>query len=109
MMRIGLFIGTNLVILFVLNLIITVLGLNQHGMSWTPMILMAGVMGMAGSLISSLMSKSGAKRSSGAQVIENPSNEIEVWRVKTVHGQADKAGIGHPEVAIFPLPLPTCL
>jgi heat shock protein HtpX len=106
MMRIGLFIGTNLAVLFVLNLFITVLGLNQPGMSWTPMILMAGVMGMAGSLISLLMSKSGAKRSSGAQVIESPVNENEVWLVQTVHDQADKAGIGRPEVAIFPSSAP---
>ncbi|MDH5469082.1 MAG: protease HtpX, partial [Gammaproteobacteria bacterium] len=66
MMRIGLFIATNLAVLFILNLIITVLGLNQPGMNWLPLIIMAGVMGMAGSFISLLMSKGMAKRSSKA-------------------------------------------
>ena len=61
MTRIGLFIATNLAVLFVLNLIVNILGVNQPGMNWTPMIIMAGVMGMAGSFISLLMSKKMAK------------------------------------------------
>ncbi len=65
------------------------------------MLIMAGIFGMAGSFISLMLSKTMAKRSSGAQVIEAPSNETERWLVKTVHSQADQAGIGHPEVAIF--------
>lgn len=101
MLRIGLFLGTNLAVLFVLNLIINIIGINQPGMSWTPLIIMAGVMGMAGSFISLMMSKSMAKRSAGAVVIETPGSETEAWLVDTVHTQADKAGIGHPEVAIF--------
>lgn len=59
--RIGLFVVTNFAVLFVLNLLITVLGLNQPGMNWMPMLLMAGVMGFAGSFISLFMSKSAAK------------------------------------------------
>jgi len=100
-LRIGLFLGTNLAVLFILNLILTVLGLNQPGTSYVPLLIMAGVFGMAGSFISLLLSKSMAKRSAGAQVIETPSNETERWLVSTVHAQADKTGIGKPEVAIF--------
>ena len=106
MMRMALFLGTNIAVLFVINLIITLLGLNQPGMSWTPLIIMAGVMGMAGSFISLLMSKSMAKRSAGAVVIDNPNTPTERWLVETVHRQADQAGIGHPEVAIFNSPAP---
>ncbi len=106
MMRIGLFLATNLAVLFVLNLIITFLGLNQPGMSWTPLLIIAGIFGMAGSFISLMMSKSLAKRSSGARVIESPSSETESWLKHTVHRQADQAGIGHPEVAIFDSPAP---
>lgn len=65
------------------------------------MLIMAGIFGMAGSFISLILSKTMAKRSSGAQVIESPSNETESWLIRTVHAQADQAGIGHPEVAIF--------
>ncbi len=106
MMRTVLFLGTNLAVMFVLNLLITVFGLNQPGMSWTPMLIMAGIMGFAGSFISLLMSKSMAKRSSGAQVIESPANDTEKWLVNTVTSQAEKAGIGMPEVAIFNSPAP---
>lgn len=106
MLRIGLFLGTNLAVLFVLNLLITLLGWNNPNMSLWPMLIMAGVMGMAGSFISLMMSKSMAKRSSGAQVIESPSNPTEQWLVDTVNAQADAANIGRPEVAIFPSTAP---
>ncbi len=106
MLRIGLFLGTNLAVLFILNLIITVLGLNQSGTSWMPMLIMAGIIGMAGSFISLMMSKTMAKRSTGAQVIESPGNDTEQWLVNTVHAQAQKAGISEPEVAIFESPAP---
>ncbi len=101
MMRIGLFLATNLAVLFIINLIVTLLGLNQAGANWMPMLVMAGIFGMAGSFISLMLSKTMAKRSSGAHVIDSPSNETEGWLVRTVHAQADQAGIGHPEVAIF--------
>ncbi len=101
MMRIGLFLGTNLAVLFIINLIITALGLNQPGTNWTPLLIIAGIFGMAGSFISLLLSKTMAKRSSGAQVIDEPSTETERWLVHTVQTQADQAGIGFPEVAIF--------
>lgn len=101
MLRITLFIVTNLAVLFVLNLVITLLGLNQPGMNTTSIIIMAGVIGMAGSFISLLMSKTMAKRSAGARVIEKPANEVEHWLMKTVASQARAAGIGVPEVAIF--------
>ena len=74
MMRIGLFLATNLAVLFVINLIVSLLGLNHPDMNLTPLIIMAGVMGMAGSFISLMTSKSMSKRSSGAVTIESPAN-----------------------------------
>ena len=101
MMRIALFLGTNLAVLFVLNLIFTAIGLNQPDMNWMPLLIMAGIMGMAGSFISLMMSKSMAKRSTGARVIETPTDDTERWLMRTVARQAEAAGIGMPEVAIF--------
>lgn len=106
MLRIALFLGTNLAVLFVLNLVVTLLGLNQPGMNTTSLILVAGIVGMAGSFISLLMSKSMAKRSARASVIESPSNDTEAWLVQTVARQAEAAGIGKPDVAIFDSPAP---
>ncbi len=104
--RTALFIATNLAVLFVLNLLITIFGLNQPGMNWTPMLIIAGVMGFAGSFISLLMSKTMAKRSAGARVITEPSTDTERWLVDIVTSQAERAGIGMPEVAIFDSPAP---
>lgn len=106
MLRIGLFLGTNLAVLFVLNLLITVFGLNQPGMSVGSLIIMAGVVGMTGSFISLLMSKTMAKRSAGAKIIEQASNEQERWLIDTVKRQSENAGIGMPEVAVFDSPAP---
>ena len=91
-MRTALFLGTNIAVLFVLGLILNVIGLNQPGMNNTSFLIIAGVMGFAGSFISLMMSKSMAKRSSGARVIEVPSNETEKWLVDTVSAQAKKSG-----------------
>ncbi len=101
MLRIVLFLGTNLAVLFVLNVAVTALGLNQPGMSTSSLVIMAGVIGMAGSFISLLMSKTIAKRSTGARIITTPANDTEQWLVKTVSDQATAAGIGMPEIAIF--------
>lgn len=106
LMRTTLFLVTNIAVLFVLSLILNLIGANQPGTNGTPFLIMAGIMGFAGSFISLMMSKSMAKRSSGARVIEIPRNDTEKWLVDTVAFQAKKAGIGMPEVAIFDSPAP---
>ncbi|MBW2658462.1 MAG: protease HtpX [Deltaproteobacteria bacterium] len=105
-MRITLFLLTNIAVLFVLTIVLNVLGLNQPGTNWTSLLMMAGIMGFAGSFISLMMSKTIAKKSSGAQVITSPSSETEQWLIDTVRSQAEKKGIGMPEVAIFDSPAP---
>ncbi len=100
--RIFLFLGTNLAVMLVLSVAIRVFGLDQYvGGNTTGMLIFAFIFGMAGSLISLAMSKSMAKRSTGARVIESPANETESWLLSTVQKQAEAAGIGMPEVAIF--------
>ncbi len=100
--RIALYLATNIAVLIVLTLILSALGLNQPGRDWTPMIFFAAIMGMGGSFISLLMSKSMARRATGARVITQPASQAEAWLVDTVRQQAARAGIGMPEVAIFP-------
>ncbi len=103
--RVLYFLVTNMAILFVLNISMRLLGfdlyLAQTGQDPMALLVMAGLFGMIGSFASLAMSKSMAKRFSGARVIENPSNSQEVWLVATVQRQAEAAGIGVPEVAIF--------
>jgi len=104
--RVALFLATNLAVLVLLGIVMSVLqnffGVrlgNQGGL-----LVMAAVFGFGGSMISLLMSKWIAKRSTGAHVIEQPRNEAEQWLVATVHRQAELAGIGKPEVAIYDAP-----
>ena len=43
-----------------------------------------------------------AKRGTGTQIIESPRNQDEEWLLRTVESLATEAGIGMPEVGIFP-------
>jgi len=106
--RITLFLITNLAIIFVLSIVLKLLGigpmLDQQGLNPANLIAFAAVFGFGGSLISLAISKWTAKRLTGARVIVQPSTELEVWLVETVRRQAQNAGVGMPEVAIYDAP-----
>ncbi len=107
MMRIALFLATNLGVMLVASVLFRLLGIDQMvGGGMTASLIYCAIFGMTGSFISLLMSKSMAKRASGAEVIENPRNETERWLLETTARLSEKAGIGMPEVAIFPSPQP---
>ncbi len=110
MMRMALFLGTNMAIMLVLSVVMRLLGVDRmmagNGIPYQGLLVMSAVIGITGSFISLAMSKMMAKRSVGAQVIEQPSSETEIWLVETVTRQARDAGIGMPEVAIFNSPTP---
>ncbi|MFA6972923.1 MAG: protease HtpX [Gallionella sp.] len=109
MKRIFLFILTNLAVVFVINITLRLLGvdrvLDQSGaINFNALLIMSLVIGFAGSIISLFMSKWSAKRMVDAQVIVTPSDPTERWLVETVRRQAQAAGIGMPEVAIYDAP-----
>lgn len=106
MLRIGLFLATNFAVLVVLSIVLNLLGLNQPGSGTTGLLVFAAIFGMGGAFVSLLLSKSMARRAVGAQVIEQPSNPTERWLVETVERQAEAAGIGMPDVAVFDSPTP---
>jgi heat shock protein HtpX len=103
MKRIVLFLLTNLAVMLVLSVVLSLLGIgrNTYGMQMGPLLAFSLVVGFTGAIISLLISKPMAKWSTGARVIDNPSNSTELWLVNTVRAQAEKAGIGMPEVAIY--------
>src|SRR5690606_9313143 len=70
----------------------------------TNLLIFSAVFGFAGSLISLAISKWTAKRTMGVRVIEQPRNQDEAWLVETVRRQAERVGIGMPEVGIFNSP-----
>jgi len=110
MKRIVLFIVTNLAIVLMLTIVAQITGLDtwlaQQGTSLGGLLVFAAFFGFAGSLISLALSKWLAKRSMGVRVIEAPASPDEQWLLDTVHGLAQKAGIGMPEVGVFDSPQP---
>jgi len=110
MKRVGLFLLTNIAVLVVLSLVASALGVNryltQNGLNFEALLGFAAVFGMGGAFISLLLSKWMAKRATGAQVITQPRNAAESWLLATVQRQAQAAGIGMPEVAIYEAPEP---
>jgi heat shock protein HtpX len=110
MKRIFLFLLTNLAVMLVLSVIISVFGIGNVldeagvGLDLGALLVLSAVVGMTGSLVSLAMSKFMAKQMTNAQVINQPRSEVEQWLVRTVERQAQQAGIGMPEVAIYESP-----
>ncbi|WP_029890200.1 protease HtpX [Polycyclovorans algicola] len=111
MKRIGLFLLTNIAVILVLSVVAHLFGLNRYleadgTLNLTTLLLFCAIFGMGGSFISLLMSKWVALKMTGAQIIENPRSSQEMWLVNTVKRQAQAAGIGVPDVAIYNAPEP---
>lgn len=95
---------TNIAVIAVITVILSVTGLSgalNGGQGLLPMLLAAAVVGFTGSIISLLMSKKMAIHGMGVHVIQQPENQMEAWLVETVRRQAEAAGIGMPDVGIF--------
>jgi heat shock protein HtpX len=107
MKRIVLFLLTNLAVMLVLSVTLSILGVDrfitEQGLNVQMLLIFSLIVGFTGSIISLLISKPMAKWSTGAQIIDPlaPGGPREIWLVDTVHQLADRAGIGRPEVAIY--------
>ncbi len=102
MMRIVLFLCTNLAVMVVFGIILSLTGIRSA--SIPGLMIMAGLFGFGGSFVSLLMSKWMALRSVGGEVIEQPRNETERWLMQIVTQQSQQAGITTPQVAIYHAP-----
>ena len=105
MKRILLFVATNIAVIAVMSIVLSVLGVDrfmtQSGLNLPMLMVFSLVVGFTGSIISLLISKPMAKWSTGARVINSPSSSTELWLVDTVRKLSDRAGIGMPEVAVY--------
>ncbi|SET26225.1 heat shock protein HtpX [Thorsellia anophelis DSM 18579] len=99
MLRIGLFLLTNMAVMLVFGIILSITGIDRQSMM--GLVIMAGLFGFTGSIISLLMSKTIALKSVGGKVIQQPKDQTEAWLLETVQKQASLAGIGMPSVAIY--------
>lgn len=111
MMRILLFVATNLAVLVIASISLSLLGvpsyLQNNGMDidLQSLLIFCAVFGFTGSFISLLLSKPMAKMGTRTYVIEQPRNHAEQWLLETVRDLSQKAGIKMPEVGIFPSPV----
>jgi len=110
MKRIFLFLATNIAILVVLSITMSLLGfdslMDEQGvdLDMNALLVFSALLGFGGSIISLMISKWTAKRFTGARIIEQPGNSTEQWLIETVQKQSQQAGIKMPEVAIFDTP-----
>ncbi|WIO74686.1 protease HtpX [Porticoccaceae bacterium LTM1] len=109
MLRVGLFLLTNLAVIIVASFTLRLLGVDHYldanapyGLNLNSLLIFCAVFGFGGSFISLLISKWMAKMSTRTQIIDQPRSADERWLVDTVADLAKKAGIGMPEVGIFP-------
>jgi heat shock protein HtpX len=105
MKRIFLFLATNIAVIAVLTIVLSLLGVDRFltgaGLNLPMLLVFSLVVGFTGSIISLLISKPMAKWTTGARVIDSPSSSTELWLVDTVRKLSDRAGIAMPEVAIY--------
>lgn len=107
MKRIGLFLATNLAIILVASVTLNILGVGSYlkaggGLDLQALLIFCAVFGMAGAVVSLLISKPMAKWSTKTVIIEQPRNDAERWLMTTVQDLANRANIGMPEVGVFP-------
>jgi heat shock protein HtpX len=105
MKRVVLFLATNIAVLLLLSVVISLLGLDRwlsaEGIDYRGLLVFSAIFGFGGAFISLAMSKMIAKWSTGARVIDGTEGTTEYWLVQTVKELAGKAGIGMPEVAVY--------
>jgi len=105
MKRIVLFLATNLAVLVVLSVVMSLFGVGQwltaRGIDYRALLVFSAVIGFGGAFISLLLSKTIAKWSTGAHLIDGSEGQAEAWLVQTVRQLAQRAGIGMPEVAVY--------
>jgi heat shock protein HtpX len=108
-MRILLFLATNFAVLMMAGVamgVLTALGVIPQDAPYLSLLIWCALLGFGGSFLSLAMSKWIAKMSTRARVIDSPRNDTEAWLLETVQRQAQKAGIGMPELAVFDSPDP---
>ncbi|WP_343188044.1 protease HtpX [Buchnera aphidicola (Ceratoglyphina bambusae)] len=99
MKRISLFLLTNISIMFLFSIILNVIGIEKNNLY--NLIILSGIIGFSGSIISLIFSKWISLYSVGGKIIKNPNKKIEIWILKTIKKQSKKIGINVPEIAIY--------
>jgi heat shock protein HtpX len=110
LLRIGLFSLTNLAVVLLLGILLRVTGVDllmgSIGIHPVGLLAFSGLFGFAGALISLVLSKWIALRSTGARVLTRPRSRLEARLLETVQRQSRQLAIGMPDVALYESPEP---
>src|SRR5579859_2823651 len=105
MKRVFLFLATNIAVMVLLSIVISILGVDRwltaNGIDYVSLLFMSVILGFGGSIISLFMSKTMAKWSTGATTIDGSEGTTQYWLVQTVQKLATTAGVGMPEVCVY--------
>lgn len=108
--RIVLFLITNLAILVVISIILSIFNfqpyLNKYGINYQALLIFALIFGFTGSLISLFLSKWMAIHAYSIQILKNPTTELESWLLNVVKKLAMQSQISMPDVGIYDSPEP---
>uniref|UniRef100_A0A1A9Z0X9 Peptidase M48 domain-containing protein n=1 Tax=Glossina pallidipes TaxID=7398 RepID=A0A1A9Z0X9_GLOPL len=85
--------------MIIFGIILSITGIKSS--SILGLMIMSGLFGFGGSIVSLLLSKTMAVHAVNAQIIKNASNETEKWLLNTIHLQANQMSIGIPDIAIY--------
>lgn len=99
MIRIILFLLTNLAVTSTFALILALTGIDSE--SIYGILIISSLFGFSGSLVSLLISKWIALRSVNGRIIKSPSNDVEKWLFETIQKQSIKKGIKTPQIATY--------
>ncbi|QCI17142.1 protease HtpX [Buchnera aphidicola (Aphis helianthi)] len=99
MIRIILFLLTNLAVTSTFALILALTGIDSD--SIYGILIISSLFGFSGSFVSLLISKWIALRSVKGRIIKSPDNHVEQWLFDTISKQAIQKGIKTPQIAIY--------
>ncbi|MGI4992803.1 protease HtpX [Halobacteriovorax sp. GFR7] len=104
MLRIGLFLLTNILVVATIGIVLNLLGIRGYmteaGMNYNSLIIICAVWGLGGSFISLALSKFMAKMAYRMTEI-SPNDPNYGWVAQSVHQYARASGIKNPDVYIY--------
>ncbi|MCW5197213.1 protease HtpX [Buchnera aphidicola] len=99
MIRMILFMCTNLSVMSVFGTVLFLAGIDGNSIS--GLMILSGLVGFGGSIISLLLSKWTALKSFHGMILNKPNNPMELWILSTVHKQSYQVGITPPTILIY--------
>ncbi|CRK85777.1 Protease HtpX [Candidatus Providencia siddallii] len=99
MMRIILFLLTNLSVIFVFGIVLNLINIDKNNIQ--ALMIISCLFGFCGSLVSLILSKRISLKTVNGKIIKTPHNKTEEWLTDTIVNQAKKVNIKTPQISIY--------